>query len=174
MATLFELSTDALKVEQALEEAGGELTPELEQKLNENQQAITAKIDTYNSILRKNELTNEAIDAEIKRLQELKKSNINKIKSLKEYIHYVMNALGIEKIEGTFCKVSKRRTTAVEIDEEVFLHYADEVLLDARSKLPAYCKLEVKADKAIAKDVLKNGGVVPGARVVENENIIIK
>lgn len=174
MNTLFELNEEALQIERVLEEAEGELTPELEEALNANQAAISTKIDTYNQILRKNELMNDAIDAEIKRLQALKKGNENKIKSLKGYIQYVMGVFGIEKIEGTFCKVTKRRTTAVEVDDEVFQRFADEILHEVKDKIPSYYTIKVVANKTAAKDILKAGGVVPGAKIVENENIIIK
>ena len=98
--SLYDLSQEQLDIERALEDAGGELTPELEEALGNNAEALSHKIDSYSAILRKNEYMNEAIDAEIKRLQALKKTNANKVKSLKSYIGYVMGTFGITKIDG--------------------------------------------------------------------------
>lgn len=53
----------------------------------------------------------EAIDAEIKRLQSMKKTIVNKKESLKDYLRENMQASGISKIESDIIKVTLKKPT---------------------------------------------------------------
>ena len=75
--SLYDLTQEQLDIERALEDAGGELTPELEEALGNNAEALSHKIDSYCAIMCKNEYMNVSIHAEIMRLQALKKTNVN-------------------------------------------------------------------------------------------------
>lgn len=173
--SLYDLSQEQLDIERALEDAGGELTPELEEALGNNAEALSHKIDSYSAILRKNEYMNEAIDAEIKRLQALKKTNTNKVKSLKSYIGYVMGTFGITKIDGNLCKVSKRKTTAVEIyDEDTLCRDTFAEVERLQETFPAWIRLDFTISKTELKKAIEEGNPVAGARIVENESVIIK
>ena len=112
MATLYELTAAQSAIEDALYENGGELTPELEAQLAETREALPAKIDGYNHILARLAGMEAAADAEIKRLQALKKTAQNAQKSLKGHLLNAMQTFGIEKIEGITCKVFRKANPA--------------------------------------------------------------
>lgn len=118
------------------------------------------KVENTIKVIRNLEGDNEAIDAEIKRLQNLKKSNTSKAQKLKTSIENSMKAIGKDKIGTTLFKVSIRRSKSVNVDM---------VLLPDRFK-----KVEYKADKRQIMALLKSGQEIAGAELVESENLNIR
>ena len=177
MATLYELTAAQSAIEDALYENGGELTPELEEQLAETREALPAKIDGYNHILARLAGMEAAADAEIKRLQALKKTAQNAQKSLKGHLLNAMQTFGIEKIEGSSCKVFRKANPAsVTItDENALLQPFKEWLFDGvMDDLPAWIKVEASINKTALKDLLKNGEQVFGAELTQGESVVIK
>ena len=177
MATLYELTAAQSAIEDALYENGGELTPELEAQLAETREALPAKIDGYNHILARLAGMEAAADAEIKRLQALKKTAQNAQKSLKGHLLNAMQTFGIEKIEGSTCKVFRKANPAsVTItDENALLQPFKEWLFDGvMDDLPAWIKVEASINKTALKEMLKNGEQVCGAELTRNESVVIK
>jgi hypothetical protein len=84
--TLFQLTADMAAIEDALYETGGELTPEIEEALQETAQSLAVKTDSYNALMRKFSTQADVIDAEIKRLTAIKKTCQNAEKRLREHI----------------------------------------------------------------------------------------
>lgn len=118
------------------------------------------KVENTIKVIRNLEGDNEAIDAEIKRLQNLKKSNTSKAQKLKTSIENSMKAIGKDKIGTTLFKVSIRRSKSVNVDM---------VLLPDQFK-----KVEYKADKRQIMALLKSGQEIAGAELVESENLNIR
>lgn len=118
------------------------------------------KVENTIKVIRNLEGDNEAIDAEIKRLQNLKKSNTSKAQKLKTSIENSMKAIGKDKIGTTLFKVSIRRSKSVNVDM---------VLLPDEFK-----KVEYKADKRQIMALLKSGQEIAGAELVESENLNIR
>lgn len=174
MENLFELTAYAKHIDQLLEDNGGELTEAMEAELGENSASIARTVDNYNEVLRKAEMMNLAIDDEIKRLQALKKSNESKAKGVKNYLKYIMSTFGISKIEGQFCKVSLRKSKAVDVVDELLFRDLMPSIAEMRKALPNWCVLEVKANKTALKAELESGKLIMGAVIIENENVIIK
>ena len=177
MATLYELTAAQSAIDDALYENGGELTPELEAQLAETREALPAKIDGYNHILARLAGMEAAADAEIKRLQALKKTAQNAQKSLKGHLLNAMQTFGIEQIEGSTCKVFRKANPAsVTItDENALLQPFKEWLFDGvMDDLPAWIKVEASINKTALKDLLKNGEQVFGAELTQGESIVIK
>ena len=176
MATLYALTAAQAAIEDALYENGGELTPELEAQLAETREALPAKIDGYNHILARLAGMEAAADAEIKRLQALKKTAQNAQKSLKGHLLNAMQTFGIEKIEGSTCKVFRRLSPeSVNItDEGRILARAQEEAEELTSKLPTYLSFEIKINKTALKDALREGMLVAGAELTRNESVVIK
>lgn len=172
--TLIELTAEQQALENALIENGGELTPELEQELNENAALIASKVDGYHAVLRKFAMAEAALDEEIKRLTALKKTAVNAQKSIKGHLAYGMQVCGLDKLEGTYCKVSFRKSKAVDVDENAILApYAAQIgaLTDS---LPNYITAEFKVAKTGVKAALEAGEQIEGAAMVENYNIQIR
>lgn len=97
----------------------------------------------------------EAIDTEIKRLQEMKKSKVNNLERFKEYVKQNMEQLNLQKIETELGKITlAKNPISVEIIDE--------------DKIPEQYKtaeITYKIDKkAIANDY-KEGKVIEGVNI---------
>lgn len=174
--TLFQLTSEMVAIEDALWENGGELTPELQTAMEENSTSLTAKTDAIGAIVRKFEYTVDNIDAEIKRLQALKKTATNAAENLKGYTKHTMLTNGINKLEGTTTKLSLRRSERVITDDEQILAPYYFTLEAIKSTLPPYVILgDLKVSKSVIKDMAKKEGVlIPGAVIEENWSLIMK
>lgn len=102
----------------------------------------------------------DAVDTQIKRLQELKKAESNSIDKFKQYVKENMEKLGIQKLETEIGKMSiTKNPLSVEIQNE--------------DEIPAEFKQEVvttKIDKTAIKNYFKETGeIVPGARIISDK-----
>lgn len=109
----------------------------------------------------------EALDSEIKALQERKKQKQSKAKNLQNYLE---SALDGNKFETPKCLISFRKSTSVDVEEEKFIEFAKTNHLEDLYKV----EVKEKANKTNIKKYIKENGVVPYARLVENKNIQIK
>ena len=83
-----------------LEENGGELTPELEDKLNITQSEFKNKIENYLYVIKQTESDINACDAEAKRLTALKKFKQNTIDRIKSIMAKAIEQFGDENKSG--------------------------------------------------------------------------
>lgn len=161
MATLFDITAEQRRINDALMESGGELTPELEEALLVNAENFAVKVEGYAVSIRKFDALAEAADAEIKRIQAIKKSATNAAKRLKESLAYGMEVMGVDKAEIGLNKLSFRTSTAVNITDEA--HIPNQ-----------YIKVETSIDKMALKKDLQAGMVIDGAELVTNRNLQIR
>ena len=96
--SLYNIEEEYLKIANQLED--GELSPELETALAINQSELQGKAVAYAYVIKDSEDTVSVIDAEIKRLQGLKKTEQNKVTRLKETISNAMELYGITEIKS--------------------------------------------------------------------------
>lgn len=147
----------------ALEDNGGEVTPEIEQALAINEDNFAAKsVDFGNAILNFKAMA-AAAKAEKERLAAIQKRYENAYNRLDKALTAAMDATGHDKVETPTMRLSLRHTTATEVDD-----------LD---QLPAEyktTKVEVVADKTAIKKAIQSGEAVPGAHLVENVSLQIK
>lgn len=173
--TLYQLTAQQSAIEDALYENGGEVTPELEQMLQETAVALPAKIDGYNHILCRMKAMEDACSGEIARLQALKKTAQNGQKNLKSHLLDAMITFGIDKLEGTTCKVFRKSTGgSVETDDSLLWSAYEGDLAELKKRLPPWLSLECKVDKTAIKNFLKTGDIIAGAELREGETIVIK
>jgi hypothetical protein len=144
-------------------DADGELSPEVMEALQINEQQLQSKAIDYSYVIKQLDSDCEAIDAELKRLQQLKKVRTNLADRLKDTISNAMNLYEVEKIETPLIKLSFRNSESVEITNE--------------SQLDA-CFIVTKTvstpDKKAIKDAIKSGAFVQGATISYNKNLQIK
>lgn len=173
--TLFQLSNEMRMIEDALWESGGELTPELEQAMAENAESMAKKVDGYNAVIRSLGYKADVLDAEIKRLTALKKVAENAQKRIREHMLDTMNAFGIDKLEGAYCKVTKAKSTKTEVNEGELLSGVQFAIDSFADSLPPYLTVDVKVNKTALKDYIKEEGVTPvGVQFVESYSLRIK
>ena len=101
----------------------------------------------------------DAVDVQIKRLQDLKKQKTNNLDKFKQYVKENMEKLGITKLETEIGKMSiTKNLLSVEIQNE--------------DEIPADFKQEVvtKIDKTAIKNYFKETGeIVPGTRIISDK-----
>lgn len=173
--TLYELTAEQQHIEDLLIENGGELTPELEAALAENATALAAKVDGYQHIIARLGMIAEASKKEKDRFAERQKVAENSVKRIREHLARTMQEQGISKLEGDTCKVSLRRSEAVDIyDEPTLIGPYTAQIAAFNETLPAWCKLDVKVDKTALKAAILGGEPFAGAGIVENFSAIVK
>ena len=172
---LYQLTAEQARIEALLEENGGEITPEIEEALTLTAEALPRKVDGYGVLIRQFAAAEAACDAEIKRLQGLKKTAQNAQRGMKDRILYAMQTFGYDKLAGETTKFSTRTSKAVEVDEETLLaRYRDEIA-EFNATLPDWLSVEAKVSKTTISNAYKATGITPeGAQVVENTSLIIK
>jgi hypothetical protein len=98
------------------------------------------------------------IDAEVKRLQAMKKVITNKQTALKDYLRTNMERLGMKKIECDLFSITLRKPV-------------DVVVIDDDQEVPRdYWKVVESVDKAKVKQALKDGYSVKGARLAPGKS----
>jgi len=173
METLYQLTEQMSALESLLEDNGGELTPDIEALWQETGESLTRKVDNYNALIIKLKNYSSNLDAEIKRLQGLKKTADNSLKNVKEHIKSVMEQFGIDKLEGAYCKISLASSTSTEVDEETVL--APYLSRIANLNLPEWITADLKVSKTALKDAFKDKDVTPaGVSFVKNKSLRIK
>lgn len=161
MKTLFEITQEVIELASLLED--GEFTPELEQQLAITRDELDAKAENYVKVIRQVEGDISAIDAEIKRLKEIRDGKSKVVDRMKEALSTAMTAFRVDKIETSLMKLFFRKSESVEI--------VDEKLIPEEYKLS---RVVVNPDKILIKKLIKSGESVPGAEVVEKFNLQIK
>lgn len=97
---IWQIQQDLIDIFNELEENGGELTPELEDKLNITQSEFKNKIENYLYVIKKTESDINACDAEAKRLTAIKKSKQNTVDRIKSVIAKAIEQFGDENKNG--------------------------------------------------------------------------
>jgi len=127
---------------------------------------IAVKAQGVEMVARTLEAHNPAIDAEIERLQALKKQRANAAAYLRKYLLHNMQATGITKIETPLFKLSVRdNPPAVEIYEPGLI--PAEYMKQKPPPPP-------EPDKTAIKDAIKAGQDVPGAKLTQGKRLEIK
>lgn len=171
MSKLYELSTELAKIHDELITADGELTPDLEKRLDEVNLALTQKATGLRKWLVNIDGDIDALDAEISRLQKIKTVHKHLYERLKAYIKLNMEVAGKPKIEtpiGTF-SIAKNPTSLELIPED-----GSGIPDEFKTLIPAHYEL-TSDDKKRIKEALEEGYEVPGAKLITNKtNLRIK
>ena len=86
MSTLFKINEEQLSIINELELNGGELTEDLEARLTINKNDLQSKSIAYREVIESKESFLSRVDEEIKRLQAIKKRELNTIDRLKSML----------------------------------------------------------------------------------------
>lgn len=127
------------------------------------QMALEEKVQGYEMVARTFEAPIAAIDAEIKRLQAMKKASQNRADVLRKRVHDAMVELQIEKIKCPLFEVRRQKNpVAVEV-------YNTELIPFEFWKTP-----EPEINKAELKAALQAGREIEGARLTQSEGLRVK
>ena len=161
MLSIYNITDDFSQIMAEIESNGGEISPEIDEKLQINQLNLIEKTTNYIHVIKTLDYECDIIDIEIKRLQDLKKQRTNFTQSLKDRLKNAMQAMELTEIKTALNKINFRKSESVEVIDESIL--PSNVLI-----------YEPKIDKNKIKEIIKNGGLVSGAKLVENQNLQIK
>lgn len=165
---LYECTDIEQEVERIAAENDGEVPEEkMQAMILANTTAITSVEKLCNYIAVLNGQT-DVIDNEIKRLQRMKKSNDNRVESIKRYLAPWLSQKGGKLKVGTW-NLGIKKGYAVQLAD----NFKDMVPADMVGR---YLKIETVCEvkkREIAED-LKAGKEVPGAVIVISENLTIR
>ncbi len=128
---IYQIQQDLLAIFDELEENGGELTPELEDKLAITQEEFKSKVEDYTNVIKTLDGDMAAIKVEQARLKTLYDRKEKVAKKLKEIIINAINEFGDTKKTGVKYldygtgEVSIRKTQVVEINEPLVKYVGD-------------------------------------------------
>lgn len=159
--SLYSISADFRTICDALEENGGELTPEIEEALTLVENNFLVKAENYIEAIALYQAKAEAVAERIAVFQRIKKTAENIEKRMKERLLQAMMVMDKDTVEVGLRKLSIRSSQAVNITDEV--------------RIPnQYIKVETKVDKDALRRDLKAGLVVEGAELVTNKSLQIR
>lgn len=159
--SLYELTSEHRLICDAIEEAGGEITPEIEAMLAINAENFVDKANGYCEIITKYAQMASMASERIEQLQRVKKVAENTAKRMKERIAQAMEEYNLPKVEIGTHKLSFRTSKAVDITDE--------------AKIPnIYIKVATSVDKTKLRADLMAGVVVEGAELKENKSLQIR
>lgn len=161
--SLYSITNEVKAVLDEVTEAGGELTPELEAKIESVTTILTTKTDNVVQWVHSQEDLVTLINLRMKELADYKKAVENRLDKFNGYVDACLIQLNTMKLEGQLFAIKKRKPTQV---VEVF----DETLIpmDFVKIPPPPAATISKTDIAKA---IKAGQEVPGARMVESKNV---
>lgn len=142
---LYELGAAALELQERLDNIEDEDARQcIEDTLEALNYSIEEKAENIVKVIKNYEGDVNSIDAEIKRLQAMKKSKANNITSLKEYLKSNLMSLNKDKVETTLFKITVGKGQA-------------KVVIDDETKVPnEFIKTYFEVDKTSLKEVLKD------------------
>lgn len=121
------------------------------------------KSNNITYVIKNLEGNNAAIDAEIERLQALKKRNSSNIENIKSNVLWFMQQNNIDTIKSDLATYSLRKSESTDIENVELI--PQEFITIKQTFTP---------DKTAIKKVIKEGREVPGAKVITNYNLQIK
>lgn len=122
--SIFEIDKELYALYDEIEEAGGEITPEIEEKLELNSQEMTNKVKSITNYINKLKADLLAIKSETDRLAKLKKSKENIIAGLTKLVLFAINKYGTEDKKGKKWfdwgtgRVGIRKSVSIELDDK--------------------------------------------------------
>ena len=148
-AELMDMAENGELTEEQYNALGEQLTLELQQKgsgiigYTQNEEAFI-----------------EAVDFQIKRLQDLKKARQNKLEKFKQYVKENMDMLGITKMDtelGTLSIAKNPMSVEIENEEEIPKEFKQQVIT-------------TKIDKTAIKNHFKaTGEIIPGVKIIDDK-----
>ena len=159
--SLYDLTTEHHLIMDAIEEAGGEITTEIEAMLAINAENFLTKAEGYAEIISKYTILAENAKTRKAQCDRVQKIAENAVKRIKERIAQAMEEYNLPKVEIGMHKLSFRTSKAVEITDE--------------AKIPScYIKVTTSVDKTKLRADLMAGVVIEGAELKENKSLQIR
>jgi len=159
LATLYELTSDFLQVQQMIEDG----VEGLEDTLESINLALEDKLENIGKVIRNLESEVNQFKEEEKRLADKRKAIENNIKRLKDYAEQSMIATGNKKLKtGIFTFAIQKNPPSINV--------VDEKLIPKKYFVP----VDPKLDKKSIQQSIKDGELVPGVQLIQREGLRIR
>lgn len=167
---LYQIEQDLLELYAQVEENGGEITPEIEERLNITQENFTNKLENYTRFVKVLEGDVVLMDSEIERINKLKQTKQNLVNRLELSMLNALKLFGnkdpkkdIWRFDLITFKLSTRQSQSIEI--------LDETVIDSKYKT---IKTTESISKTLIKKAIEDGQIVNGASIKTNHSLSIK
>jgi hypothetical protein len=161
MSSLYKINEKMLSLLSDIEANEGELTDEVLEQLEINNEELYEKSVNYLAVIKNRESLNTQIDDEVKRLQAMKKANNNLVSRLKNSLLNAVNIFG--EFETGLIKFGIRKSTTVEVNG----------IVNDLPKEFKTVKVTEQPNKAEIKKSLQRGEQIEGCALVTNYNLKI-
>lgn len=181
--SMYQIRGEHMGLLKLIEEAEGELTPEIEQEMILTEEEFESKAVSYGFVVKSFEDIEEVLDKEIKRLTELKKKAVKRAEGFKNRLDEAMRQFGIEKIQTETLTLSYRKSKPVELVDDFKEKFLSNVSImvvlneDAPPEMAyliEYFDVKAEPSKTRIGDALKVGALIDGAKITEKKNLQIK
>lgn len=160
---LFQIQQQYLDLMRRIEDAEGEITPEIDQALTLTQNQLQEAAINIGFVIKAFEYNEGVIKQEIERLVSMARKLNKSRELLKNRLSQSMQQFGIERIDSPTLSLSFRKSRAVEITDELVIP-----VKYFNAPLPP------TPNKTAIKEAIQRGEDVPGADLVERLNLQIK
>jgi hypothetical protein len=180
---MYQIRGEHLGLLKLIEEAEGELTPEIEEQLSLTKDEFEEKAISYGYVVKMHEDVEEVLDKEIKRLSDLKAKAGKRAEKFKSILDAAMKEFGFEKIKTETLALSFRKSNPVELAEDFEDKFLKDVSIEIVpkegaspevAKLIEYFDVKATVSKKRIGEALKTGLKIEGAATVEKKNLQIK
>lgn len=160
---LYELPGLYYEVGRAIDEADGEVTPEIEGVLAALDATLEDKADGIASLAAEADAEAAYFDAELDRLRKRRDVATRRKESLKSYLHRTLMALGRDKVKGLRFTVRVQRNSAPSI----------RWTRDIDTLPEAFRRISVDVDGTAAREAWKEGALPDGFEAVVGTHLRI-
>lgn len=179
---IYQIQQDLLAIFDELEENGGELTEELEQKLAITQEEFKNKVENYTNVIKSLDADMTAIKVEQARLKALYDRKEKIANKLKEIIINAVNEFGDTKKSGVKYldygtgEVSIRTTQIVEVNDSLVEHvgsYINRMITFNKqcNQLNVYDRID---ESEIITDIAQNTDMAAGGADLDHIDVDLK
>lgn len=160
--TIYKIDARIAEILMSVDEETGELPEGAFDELSQLNEDREVKVENAACLYVNLAAEAKAIRDQEQALAERRKATEKRMDSIERYIDF---ALGGNDFSSPRVAVKHRKSVVVEIDDKVF--WQNPAAAFVRQKAP-------EVDKAAVKAALKDGGIVPGASLVERRTVSIK
>lgn len=154
------LAEEKSTIERILEESGGEITPEIEEALNQLDLQTADKIDGYYAFIERCNSVGDLMNARAEELDKIATAHYTLAKRLKDGIQYAMSTMGVSEIKGNIKRAKLQPTKGRLVVDEKLL--PPEYMLQVVSQVP---------DKERIREKLELFEEIPGAKIEGGQSV---
>jgi hypothetical protein len=154
---LYEIPHAIRAIEAMIEELEGEITPEIESKLNALEGEFSRKAEFIALMVKEATTAAAAIKAEEDRISARRKAHERRAEAFKDYLHRCMASMGVSKITGQLASPAIQRNSAPSVTVDI----APELLPER------FRRVLVGPDNRALADAFKAGEALPAGVTAE-------